>query len=141
MGTFQTYYTQPLHRAPSDVSWIGSINVFLLFCVGTLTGRLVDAGCRLFPGCFLARYRSAGRGHLCDFRMFRVLALSTGPGPVSGHWPRVSFLSHVGSSVHVPSSSKSIGLGDCCLWQRDGWTRVKSLSICFSSSTVLHQIS
>lgn len=43
-GTFQTYYTQLLNRPPSDVSWIGSINVFLLFFVGTLTGRLVDAG-------------------------------------------------------------------------------------------------
>lgn len=43
-GTFQTYYTQLLHRASSDISWIGSVNVFLLFFVGTLTGRLVDAG-------------------------------------------------------------------------------------------------
>ena len=43
-GTFQTYYTQLLDRPPSDVSWIGSLNVFLLFFVGTLTGRLVDAG-------------------------------------------------------------------------------------------------
>jgi MFS family permease len=43
-GTFQTYYTQLLNRSPSEVSWIGSVNVFLLFFVGTLTGRLVDAG-------------------------------------------------------------------------------------------------
>ncbi|PWI76356.1 MFS monocarboxylate transporter [Purpureocillium lilacinum] len=43
-GTFQTYYTELLQRPPSDVSWIGSLNVFLLFFVGTLTGRLVDAG-------------------------------------------------------------------------------------------------
>ncbi|KJZ76209.1 hypothetical protein HIM_04291 [Hirsutella minnesotensis 3608] len=43
-GTFQAYYTGLLGRPPSDVAWIGSLNVFLLFFVGTLTGRLVDAG-------------------------------------------------------------------------------------------------
>ncbi|PNY30007.1 MFS monocarboxylate transporter [Tolypocladium capitatum] len=43
-GAFQAYYSKLLDRPPSDVSWIGSLNVFLLFFVGTLTGRLVDAG-------------------------------------------------------------------------------------------------
>ncbi|KAM0194841.1 hypothetical protein ACHAPQ_002881 [Fusarium lateritium] len=43
-GIFQAYYTQSLSLPASKVSWIGSISVFLLFFVGTLTGRLVDAG-------------------------------------------------------------------------------------------------
>ena len=43
-GVFQTYYATTLRHAPSDISWIGSIQVFLLFFVGTLTGRLTDAG-------------------------------------------------------------------------------------------------
>ncbi|KAH6886461.1 riboflavin transporter MCH5 [Thelonectria olida] len=43
-GVFQTYYTTLLDRPPSDISWIGSVTVFLLFFIGTLTGRLVDAG-------------------------------------------------------------------------------------------------
>ncbi|KAF5010066.1 hypothetical protein FDECE_3784 [Fusarium decemcellulare] len=43
-GVFQTYYTTALNRAPSDISWIGSIQAFLLFFVGTFTGRLTDAG-------------------------------------------------------------------------------------------------
>ncbi|RDW57781.1 MFS monocarboxylate transporter-2 [Coleophoma crateriformis] len=43
-GIFQTYYTSALSRPPSDISWIGSIQVFLLFFIGTLTGRLTDAG-------------------------------------------------------------------------------------------------
>ncbi|RSM06047.1 hypothetical protein CEP52_005935 [Fusarium oligoseptatum] len=43
-GIFQAYYTANLERTASDISWIGSISVFLLFFVGTLTGRLVDAG-------------------------------------------------------------------------------------------------
>lgn len=43
-GVFQTYYVTALNRSPSDVSWIGSIQVFLLFFIGTFTGRLTDAG-------------------------------------------------------------------------------------------------
>ena len=43
-GLFQTHYTAALNRTPSDVSWIGSLQIFLLFFVGALTGRLTDAG-------------------------------------------------------------------------------------------------
>ncbi|KAJ6788924.1 hypothetical protein PWT90_00135 [Aphanocladium album] len=43
-GTFQAYYTTLLDRSPSEISWIGSLNVFLLFFLGTITGRLTDAG-------------------------------------------------------------------------------------------------
>ncbi|KAI1117748.1 major facilitator superfamily domain-containing protein [Nemania sp. NC0429] len=43
-GVFQTYYEDRLQRPPSDISWIGSIAVFLTFFIGTFTGRLVDAG-------------------------------------------------------------------------------------------------
>jgi hypothetical protein len=43
-GVFQTYYVDFLGRSESDVSWIGSIQVFLTFFIGTFTGRLTDAG-------------------------------------------------------------------------------------------------
>jgi MFS family permease len=43
-GVFQTYYATALHRPPSDISWIGSVQIFLLFFIGTLTGRATDAG-------------------------------------------------------------------------------------------------
>lgn len=43
-GVFQTYYVTVLNRPPSDISWVGSIQVFLLFFIGTFTGRLTDAG-------------------------------------------------------------------------------------------------
>lgn len=43
-GAFQTYYTTTLNRPPSDISWIGSFEIFLLFFIGTFTGRLTDAG-------------------------------------------------------------------------------------------------
>lgn len=45
-GVFQTYYTSTLGPsvAPSTISWIGSLQVFLLFFIGTFTGRLTDGG-------------------------------------------------------------------------------------------------
>lgn len=43
-GVFQSYYTSTLGRPPSDISWIGSIQIFLTFFVGTFTGRITDAG-------------------------------------------------------------------------------------------------
>ncbi|KAL0934423.1 MFS monocarboxylate transporter [Colletotrichum truncatum] len=43
-GIFQTFYRSYLSRPASDISWIGSMQVFFLFVVGVLTGRLTDAG-------------------------------------------------------------------------------------------------
>ncbi|KAK2750086.1 hypothetical protein FQN57_004578 [Myotisia sp. PD_48] len=42
-GVFQTYYVDFLGRSPSDVAWIGSIQVFIVFFIGTFAGRLTDA--------------------------------------------------------------------------------------------------
>lgn len=43
-GVFQSYYTTSLNRSPSDISWVGSMQVFLLFFIGTFSGRATDAG-------------------------------------------------------------------------------------------------
>ncbi|CAG8981042.1 hypothetical protein HYALB_00008196 [Hymenoscyphus albidus] len=43
-GVFQTYYVDFLGRSESDVSWIGTIQIFLTWSLGTFTGRLTDAG-------------------------------------------------------------------------------------------------
>ncbi|KAI1463560.1 MFS general substrate transporter [Daldinia caldariorum] len=43
-GVFQAYYVAQLGRPPSDISWIGSVQVFLTFFVGTFAGRFTDAG-------------------------------------------------------------------------------------------------
>ncbi|KAI9373241.1 major facilitator superfamily domain-containing protein [Aspergillus egyptiacus] len=43
-GVFQSYYTESLGRSPSDISWVGSIQIFLLFFIGTFSGRATDAG-------------------------------------------------------------------------------------------------
>ncbi|KAI5842248.1 major facilitator superfamily domain-containing protein [Tricharina praecox] len=43
-GVFQAYYATTLAASPSTISWIGSIQIFLLFTLGTFTGRALDAG-------------------------------------------------------------------------------------------------
>ncbi|PVH97479.1 MFS monocarboxylate transporter-like protein [Periconia macrospinosa] len=51
-GVYQTYYQTTLGIQPSTISWIGSIQIFLLFGIGTLTGRATDAG--LFRPVYIA---------------------------------------------------------------------------------------
>lgn len=41
---FEAFYPEKLSRSASDIAWIGSLNIFLLFFLGTITGSLVDAG-------------------------------------------------------------------------------------------------
>ncbi|KAF7904525.1 hypothetical protein EAF00_001859 [Botryotinia globosa] len=43
-SVFQEYYIDFLGPSPLGVSWIGSIQIFLVFFIGTFTGRLADAG-------------------------------------------------------------------------------------------------
>ena len=43
-GVFQTYYEQILGLEPSDVSWIGTVQIFILLLLGTFSGRASDAG-------------------------------------------------------------------------------------------------
>lgn len=45
-GCFQTYYEQEIlsHMSPSSISWIGSIQSFLLMLIGVISGPLFDAG-------------------------------------------------------------------------------------------------
>ncbi|KAH7125828.1 major facilitator superfamily domain-containing protein [Dactylonectria macrodidyma] len=43
-GIFQSYYVDTLNQSPSEISWIGSVEIFLLFFIGAFAGRLTDAG-------------------------------------------------------------------------------------------------
>ncbi|KIM96664.1 hypothetical protein OIDMADRAFT_105791 [Oidiodendron maius Zn] len=43
-GLFQSYYRTALNRSQSDISWVGSIQLFLVFTIGTFSGRALDAG-------------------------------------------------------------------------------------------------
>ena len=44
-GFFQVYYGTALQESPSHISWVGSIQAFMLLFVGAFSGRAVDAGC------------------------------------------------------------------------------------------------
>ena len=55
-GIFQQYYAEILGHPLSDISWIGSLQIFFLYFVGALSGRLLDAGYYrelFYTGCFL----------------------------------------------------------------------------------------
>lgn len=43
-GVFQNYYSQTLGVSQASIAWIGSVQVFFLFGIGVVTGRLTDAG-------------------------------------------------------------------------------------------------
>ncbi|GME43536.1 MFS transporter [Neofusicoccum parvum] len=43
-GLFQSYYTTSLSVSASAISWIGSVQIFLVYLVGTFSGRALDAG-------------------------------------------------------------------------------------------------
>lgn len=43
-GLFQAYYATTLNSPASSISWVGSVQIFLLFFIGTLSGRAMDAG-------------------------------------------------------------------------------------------------
>ena len=55
-GLFQSYYLDSLHATPSAISWIGSVQIFLVYFIGSFSGRALDAGFYrtiLIIGCFL----------------------------------------------------------------------------------------
>ena len=43
-GLFQSYYVTALSATPAAISWIGSVQILLIYLVGTFSGRALDAG-------------------------------------------------------------------------------------------------
>lgn len=43
-GVYQLHYTETLGLPPSQISWIGSIQIFLTFSISAFSGRSADAG-------------------------------------------------------------------------------------------------
>ena len=55
-GLFEAYYETTLNRPFSDIAWVGSVQIFLIYFVGTFSGRALDAGYyhpTLCAGCIL----------------------------------------------------------------------------------------
>ncbi|KAI9926993.1 hypothetical protein AWENTII_010831 [Aspergillus wentii] len=88
-GVFQQFYSETLPQSASDISWIGGVQVSLLFFVGVIAGRATDAGyfrlmfvlgvllqlvgvfmtslCRTYWQIFLAQAVCMGLGNGCTF--------------------------------------------------------------------------
>ncbi|KAH7063045.1 major facilitator superfamily domain-containing protein [Macrophomina phaseolina] len=43
-GIYQSHYTSTFALSPSTISWIGSLQILLIYGVGALSGRALDAG-------------------------------------------------------------------------------------------------
>ncbi|KAI5924924.1 MFS monocarboxylate transporter-like protein [Camillea tinctor] len=43
-GLFQSHWTEVLNAETSDIAWVGSLSLFLLFFLGTFSGLLMDMG-------------------------------------------------------------------------------------------------
>lgn len=43
-GLFQSHWTEALNARQSDIAWVGSVSLFLLFFLGSLSGPLMDRG-------------------------------------------------------------------------------------------------
>ncbi|KAK3680334.1 hypothetical protein LTR37_021321 [Vermiconidia calcicola] len=43
-GVFQTYYTSELGESQSTISWVGSVQLWVLFALSAFSGRALDAG-------------------------------------------------------------------------------------------------
>jgi MFS family permease len=55
-GFFEAYYMDALGRSFLDISWVGSLQIFLVFFIGAVSGRALDAGflrATLIAGCAL----------------------------------------------------------------------------------------
>jgi MFS family permease len=85
-GLFQSFWMDALNRSASSISWIGSVQMFLLFFIGTLSGRAMDAGLfrwLLWCGCMLQilgtfSTASCGRFYLLVFSQGIVQGLGNG---------------------------------------------------------------
>ena len=117
-GVYQTYYEQVNLASASDISWIGSLQSFLLLLVGAVTGPVYDAGhfrFLLLTGSFLIVF-----GHmmlsLCYTYWQTVLAqaLVIGIGAGCLFIPTVAIIStyfttKISTAVGIAASGSSLG--------------------------------
>lgn len=63
-GVYQSYYSQHMGKSDSAISWIGSFQLWLLFSLGIVTGKLFDEG--------YCRHLIAGGSLIYVFSLFMV---------------------------------------------------------------------
>jgi MFS family permease len=120
-GVYQTYYEIDILKttSPSAISWIGSIQAFLLMIVGALTGPVYDAGYfheLILTGSFLVTF-----GHmmlsLCTkyYQVLLAQAFCIGIGTGCLFVPSVAILStyfntKLAFATGIAASGSSLGM-------------------------------
>jgi MFS family permease len=119
-GSYQAYYETDLlpDSSPSSISWIGSIQAFLLLVVGAMTGPLYDAGyfrSLLFVGTFLLVFGQM-MVSLCTeyYQVLLAQAFCMGIGCACLFIPSVAILStyfttKIALAVGLAASGSSLG--------------------------------
>ncbi|KNG49712.1 MFS general substrate transporter [Stemphylium lycopersici] len=119
-GSFQAYYETNLlaDSSPSSISWIGSIQAFLLVLVGALTGPIYDAG--YFRALLLTGSAMLVLGQmmlsLCQtyYQVLLAQAFCIGIGAGCLFIPSIAILStyfstHIGLAIGLAASGSSLG--------------------------------
>jgi len=119
-GSYQAYYETDLLTSsrPSSISWIGSIQAFLLLFVGALTGPVYDAGYfreLLITGAFLLVLGQMMLS-LCHayWQILLAQAFCIGIGTGCLFVPSIAILStyfstRIGTAIGIAASGSSIG--------------------------------
>jgi MFS family permease len=96
-GVYQLYYTTAFSFSPSQVSWVGSVQVFLTFFIGVLSGRSADAGLAqqtVLLGCFLSVFGTFMTSLATSYwQIFVAQGLCTGLGMGLMYMPTVAIIS------------------------------------------------
>ncbi|KAJ7074834.1 major facilitator superfamily domain-containing protein [Mycena belliarum] len=101
-GVYQDFYVRDYlsHSSSSAISWIGSVNAFLVISVGLFVGRLYDRGhfhLLVYGGCFVQAF-SIFMLSLCQrdklYQMFLAQGLGAGLGAGIAYIPSVAVVSH-----------------------------------------------
>ncbi|KAI0517017.1 MFS general substrate transporter [Xylaria bambusicola] len=111
-GLFQEFYIQTRLQdtSPSDISWIGSIQVFLVITAGTFTGPLFDAGYLrplLVVGCALLVLGMATLSIATQYySIFLAQGVAVGLGGGLIYVPSLSFISTI-----FPDKTRPLAIG------------------------------
>lgn len=117
-GVYQLYYTTALSLPPSQVSWIGSTQVFLNFFISAFSGRFADAGFAqqtVLVGCFLHVFGSFMTSLATKYwQIFLAQGICEGLGMGLMYMPTVAILSSYfskrrGLAITTAASGSSIG--------------------------------
>jgi len=119
-GTYQTYYEGGIlsSSTPSDISWIGSMQAFLLMMVGAVTGPVYDAGYvhHLLIGGSLLAVLGQMMLSLCTeyWQVFLAQAICTGIGCGCLFVPGVAILStyfstKIATASGIAAAGSSLG--------------------------------